>query len=219
MGLLRRRDTLAVTEWLSPDGIEYQTLKAMRFQAQATAGVPSSVGGLPAGETGGTIAAGQPMWEDVAEEDAQLPDPPGGRVLVVALGTAATAASETTNLASGTEMELAGTLTDVEWVPNAAITGQATNYRTITLQQVQVTGTTTPARAITALANVAFSSAAVANAGPGGGVQPGPLPTPLTITTATFSAAAPEELEVASTASGTGLPDPGGILYAVFTRT
>lgn len=216
MGYLRKRDNGAITEWLSPDSPEYQLLKAMRFQAQVTAQLPSTVQGLPAGETGGIIQAGQPVWEEVPEEDINFPDPPGGRVLVVATPPVAVAADETVSVPAG-EQDFAGTLTDVEYVPNGAINGQVTNNRSVTLQQEQVTGTATPVRAVTALASVTFD-ATHSNPGPGGGAQPGPVPTALTITQAAFSSAEPVELSVLSVHNGTGLPDPGGVLYAVYTR-
>lgn len=213
MPYLRRRDTGAVTEApLVADSFEYQTLKAMRFQTNVNAaGIPSSLGGIPSGETPGTIAAGQPMWEDVAEEDAGFPDPAGGRVIVLALGTAATAASETSS--EEFNPEVAGTLTDVEYVAaigSAGITGQATNNRVITLQQVTLAGTTTVTRTVTNLAVVTFGAGV--NALPG-------VPVALTINTAAFAAGVTGgPLQVASTVNGTGLPDPGGVVYAVYTR-
>lgn len=214
MPFLRKRDTGAVTEFLNADSLEYQLLKAQRFQANVTANLPSGLSGIAAGMVGGSILAGQPVWEDVAEQDAGFPDPPGGRVLVAVLPGAAAAATETVNVSQAMQ-QLAGTLTDVEYLMNGAITGQATNNRSVTLQQVQVTAT--PARVVTALAAVTFG-AGVNNPGPGGGAQPGPVPTPLTITTAAFSAADPTELEVVSAPVGTGIADPGGLLYAVYTR-
>lgn len=208
MGYLRKRDTGAVTEWISADSLEYQILKAMRFQADTTAQLTSGMSGLISGETGGTIKAGQPIWEDVAEEDAGFPDPPGGRVIVLALGPAATASSETSS--EEFNPEVAGTLTDVEYVSaptGAGITGQATNNRVLTLQQVTFAGTSTPTRTVTALAAVTF--AAGVNAAPG-------IPTPLTISQAAFASGA--ELQVVSSVNGTGLADPGGLVYAVYTR-
>lgn len=200
MPFLRKRDTGAVTDELSEDSREYQLLKSVKFATNVTAFVPA--GQTPVGGSGGSILAGQPMWEAVAEEDV---NDANGRVLVADVPPAATAGTETADVT--TDRDRGGTLTDVEYVPSSAVTGQATNNRTITLQQVAVTAT--PARTVTALANVAWD-ATHSNAG-------NQRPTALTITTAAFSGAAPEVLQVVSAPVGTGLADPGGVLYAVYT--
>lgn len=208
MPLLRKRDTGAVTDQLSSDSVEYQTLKAMRFQSDVTAAAaPAGTTGLPSGGSMGTIKAGQPVWEDIAEEDAGLPDPAGGRVLVVALPGAAAGADETQEVPTGSG--LAGTLTDVEYVPNGPIPGDATNNRVVTLNEVKVTGTASPARSVTALAARTFDATHSGVAG---------VPTPLAISQAAFSAAEPDQLQVVSSHGGTGAADPGGVLYAVYTR-
>lgn len=213
MPYLRKRDTGAVTDVdLDSASIEYQTLKAMRFQANvAAAPIPSSLGGIPSGETPGTIPSGQPVWEDVAEQDAGFPDPAGGRVLVLALGPAATAASETSS--DEFNPQVAGTLTDVEYVSavnGAGITGQATNNRVLTLQQVTLSGTATVTRTVTNLAVITFGAGV--NAVPG-------VPVALTINTAAFAAGVTGgPLQLVSSVNGTGLPDPGGLVYAVYTR-
>lgn len=207
MGYLRKRDTGAVTDFLEPDSLEYQTLKEMRFQSAVTANVPASTLGLPSGETGGTIAAGAPVWEDVNETDAGFPNPAGGRVAVIAIAPAATAAAETTS--NIYNAQVAGSLTDVEFVANSpGIAGQATNYRTLTLQQVTLAGTSSPTRTVTAQATLAFSSTSV-NATAG-------VPVALAIGTAAFVSGS--ELQVVSSVTGTGLADPGGVVYAVYTQ-
>lgn len=207
MPFLRKRDTGAVTDYLNSDSVEYQTLKGMRFQSDVTANVPTSTGGLISGETGGTIKAGSPVWEEVSEEDANLPDPAGGRVLVIEVPGAAIAADETQQIPVGAG--LAGNLTDVEYVPNGAIPGDATNNRAVTLNEVKVTGTATPARAVTALASRTFDATHSGVAG---------VAMPLTISQAAFTAVPPDQLEVVSSHGGTGAVDPGGVLYAVYTR-
>src|SRR5438309_4618483 len=98
MPYLRKRDTGAVTDNLPSDGVAYQQLKAMRFQTATTAEIPTGEGGLISGETGGALKVGTPVWEEVSEQDANFPDPDGGRVLVVVLGPAATGADETTQV-------------------------------------------------------------------------------------------------------------------------
>lgn len=206
MPYLRKRDTGAVTDLLQADSVEYQTLKAMRFVTAVTAATPSG-SGIPSGETGGQIPAGQPVWEDVAQEDAGFPDPAGGRVIVVALPGATIAQDETQQVATGAGLQ--GTLTDVEYVPNGAIPGDATNNRVITLNEVKVTGTATPARSLTALAARTFDATHAGVAG---------VPMPLTIAQASFTAVPPDQLEVVSSHGGTGQVDPGGVLYAVYTR-
>lgn len=209
MAHLRKRDTGAVTDWLSPDSLEYQALRAMKFQNQVTAAAaPTGTGGLISGETPGVINAGQPVWEEIAEEDAQLEAPGQLRVGVLALGSAATAAAETSS--GHYNSEVAGNLTDVEYVADPASTGiqgQATNNRVVTLQQVTEAGTATVTRTVTALASVTFGAGT--NATPG-------VPTPMTIAQAAFAAGEP--LEVVSSVNGTGLPDPGGVVYFVYTR-
>lgn len=209
MGYLRKRDNGAVTDWLAGDSVEYQTLKAVRFASQVNAAAGPATGGIISGETPGVIAAGQPMWEDIAEEDAGFPDPTGGRVGVLLLGSAALASAETTS--EEFNAEVAGSLTDVEYVsaPNGVgITGVNTNNRVLTLNQVVVTGTSSPARAVNALAAITFSVGV--NAVPG-------VPVALTVSTAAFAAGAP--LQVVSSVNGTGIADPGGLLYFVYTRS
>lgn len=208
MPYLRKRDTGAVTDFLDSDSPEYQVLKGMRFQSAVTAYVPANISGIPSGETGGTIPAGQPVWEDVAEQDAGFPDPAGGHVLVVYMGTETAAVDETVAVVEQSA-GLAGTLTDVEYVPNGAIPGDATNNRVITLNEVKVTGTASPARSVTALASRTFDATHAGVAG---------VPMSLTIAQAAFSAAPPDQLEVVSSHGGTGQADPGGVLYAVYTR-
>lgn len=209
MPFLRKRDTGAVTDYLENDQVEYLTLVEMRFQSDVSAVTPAAgTSGIVSGETGGSIKAGQPVWESISEEDAGFPDPPGGRVGVVALGSTAQAAAETSS--DLYNAEVAGTLTDVEYVAapgSAGITGQATNNRVITLQQVTLAGTSTVTRTITSLAAVTF----------GAGVNATPaVPTPLTITNAAFASGA--SLQVVSSVNGTGLADPGGVVYFVYTR-
>jgi hypothetical protein len=207
MPFLRKRDTGAVTDFLENDSVEYLTLIEMRFQSDVTAaGAPSGVtSGLLSGETPGTIKAGQPVWESISEQDAGFPDPSGGRVGVIALGSAATAAAETSS--DLWNAEVAGTLTDVEYVPNASITGQATNNRVITLQQVTLSGTSTVTRTVTSLAAVTFGNGVNGTAN---------VAVPMTISTAAFASGSP--LQVVSSVNGTGLADPGGVVYFVYTR-
>lgn len=214
MGFLRRKTDYATTDWLPEDSIEYHALSAIRAQAVGTQYTPTG-SGIISGETGGSFQVGTPLWEDVPEQEAGFPDPAGGRVLVIQLGPAATASSET----SSEEFlpEVNGTITDVEYVTNpygAGITGAATNNRVITLNQVTIAGTSSPTRTVTALAAVTFGSGT--NAVAQGTAAPGPVPTPLTVSTTSFVQGAP--LQVVSSVNGTGLADPGGILYVVYTR-
>lgn len=207
MPYLRHRTTGAVTDLLAADSMEYRTLTQMRLTADATSAANQAA--ITGEEAGGTytIKAGQPVWEDVAWQNAGEPDPATGRVFAIYISPATIAASETTN---GVELtNVAGTLTDVEYVPVAAITGANTNNRVITLNQVAVTGTSSPARAVTALAAVTFAS------GTNGAALVG---TALTISQASFNAVPPETLEVVSSVNGSGMVDPGGVLYAVYTR-
>lgn len=207
MGYLRHKVSGAVTDLLSPDSLEYQKLAAIRSIAVLTAQVPAGVSGE---EAGGTYALpiGSALWEDVSEAQAGLPDPAGGRVLVLYVPPTATAANSETVDFDPAGSNVAGTLTDVEYVPDAAIPGTATNNRVITLNQVTVTGT--PTRVTTALAAVTFDATH-------SGVAK--VPFPLAISQAAFTAAAPEVLQVVSSVNGTGQPDPGGIVYAIYTRT
>lgn len=208
MPYLRKRDTGAVTDWLADDSLEYQLLTQQVFPSEVSAVTPTG-SGIISGETGGELAAGSQVWEEIAEEDAGFPDPSGGRVFVVALGAEALTGDTTTEVSLG-EVGTAGTLTDVEYVPNAGITGVATNNRSITLNQVTVTGTSSPARAVTALAAITFGSGVNATANEAAA---------LTISTAAFTATPPETLEVVSAHAGTGIADPGGVLYGVYTRS
>lgn len=211
MGYLRHRASGAVTELLNSDSAEYQKLVRMKFQAATTAAAaPASVTGLEGGTSPGSIAAGQPIWEEIAYEDTGLPDPSGGRVIVIAIPASAAGSDETVQLKP---QGVPGSLTDVEYVPDAAIPGDGTNNRSITLNEVKVTGTGSPARAVTALAAIMFTGADAAHKNAGGNV-----PTALIISQAAFTDVPPDQLEVVSAHGGTGAADPGGVLYAVYTR-
>lgn len=209
MGYLRNKATGAVTDLLMEDSAEYRTLVLMRFAAATTSAAMSpGILGTISGSGTYALPAGSPVWEDIAYEDAGFPDPPGGRVFAVFLNGATIAASETTNVVDLSDV--AGSLTDVEYVPVAALPGVATNNRVITLNQVTVAGTSSPTRAVTALAAITFD-ASHSNAG-------GYVGSPLAISQAAFTAVPPETLEVVSSVNGTGQVDPGGVLYGVYTR-
>jgi hypothetical protein len=190
---LRNKVTGAISDNIDKDSPEYQLASEMRIQAGQT-------------ETGmsSPVSAGNvyPLWEDVPQEDVGF-DPGTGRVLFIALAPAAAGVTETT--AEDYVPEVAGTLTNVLWVPQTAYTGIVTNNRTVTLQQITVTAT--PTRVTTALANKALDQTVSVAAFVG---------VALTITTAAFLSREP--LNVVSAPVGAGQADPGGLLVATYTR-
>jgi hypothetical protein len=205
MPYLKKKDTGAVTDFLESDSVEYQTLIKMKFAAATN--IPGT-GGFGSGSGGEyQVPAGTPIWEAVAEEDAGFPSPAGGRVIVVALAPVAVGADETTEVMIPEQVK--GKITAAAYVPNGEIKGAATNFREIILQQIKMAGTSSPTREVKKLAVVKFESG-VNNSGL-------LVPTALTLeSTPEFNPG--EDLQVASVHQGTGIADPGGVLYATYTR-
>jgi hypothetical protein len=101
----------------------------------------------------------------------------------------------------------AGTVSAVVWVPTAAITGAATNSRTVTLVNKKQDGTGTTVVATLALASgtnpAAFDEVALTLSG----------------TAANLVVAEGDVLAFKSAHEGTGLADPGGEVRAKITRS
>src|SRR5271167_2281449 len=132
MAYLKKIDTGVVTDFLEPDSPEYLTLVKMRFAAATK--IPGT-GGFGAGSGGEyTVAANTPIWSGISEEDVGFPVPSEKRVAVIFCNGAVLAGKEITgqllNPTTG------GKITSVFYVPITAVTGAATNYREIILQQI-----------------------------------------------------------------------------------
>ena len=99
-----------------------------------------------------------------------------------------------------------GVIESVQWIPDAAIAGAATNHRKHELVNKGAAGVGTAVPAVLAYDNgvngVAFDAKTV----------------PLSATAADLAVVAGNVLAWSSTAPGTGLADPGGLLRVVIRR-
>ena len=100
----------------------------------------------------------------------------------------------------------AGTVTAVSYTPQAAITGTATNYRRLELENRGTAGSGT-----TVVASIDYDGAAVSTSSYDEQA--------LTIITASATVAAGDVLAWVSTSPGTGMADPGGTAEVQITRT
>lgn len=125
------------------------------------------------------------------------------RVIEEGVPAAATAASDDTLLG---QAPFAGTVTSVLYVPEAAITGAATNNRTVSLVNKGQDGTGT---AIVATLTFASGTNAAAN---------NEVTVPLSGTAADLVIADGDTLQWRSVANGTGLADPGGVARVSVSR-
>lgn len=100
-----------------------------------------------------------------------------------------------------------GTVTAVEYVPEAAITGAATNNRTVSLVNKGQAGSGTT---VVATLNFASGVNAVAN---------DQKTIPLSATAADLVVAEGDVLQWRSVAVGTGIADPGGLVKVTVSRT
>lgn len=207
MPYLKKIDTGAVTDYLDSDSPEYQTLVKMRTQTATTI---SGSGGFGAGSGGSyTIPKGEPIWESIPVQDLGLPAGPVKRVIVIFCPGASAAATETSAMQHNPTV--GGKLTEVAYVPLAAMgeTTAETNYRLITLQQIVLgkEAATEVTRKIEKLAIVTFKK--VANSGL-------LVPTLAKIEKEEF--VTEEGLQVVSSLGAGEQVDPGGVLYATFTK-
>lgn len=101
----------------------------------------------------------------------------------------------------------AGTVTDVEYVPEAAITGAATNNRTVSLVNKGQDGSGS-----TVIATLTFGSGTNAAANDDATVT-------LSGTAANRVVAAGDTLQWRSVANGTGIADPGGLARITLSRS
>lgn len=105
------------------------------------------------------------------------------------------------------EAPFAGTVTAVNYHPEAAITGANTNSRTVTLYNRGQTGSGT-----TVVAQLAFVSGVNA-------AQYGAKAITLSAVAGATTVVAGDTLEWNSAAVGTGIVDPGGMVHVAITRT
>lgn len=179
MSLLRNKASGAVTVDMDSNSIEFQTLADLRD----TTGVNT-------------------LWEEVGEQNLAAVT---SRVLVgYEPGAAITAAMLVTIPRLPGR---AGTITLAQFVANApGIVGVTTNTRTITTQQVTVTGTSSPVRAVTVLTTLALITGVNAVAG---------QPATMAINSASFTGDG--QIQINSVAGGTGIVDPGGLVLLTYT--
>jgi hypothetical protein len=105
-----------------------------------------------------------------------------------------------------TEAAFAGTVTRVDYTPDATITGAATNNRTVTLFNRGQTGVGT-----TVVATLNFASGVNA-------AQYDAKAITLSVVAGATTVAAGDVLEWDSAAVGTGIVDPGGSVHVELTR-
>lgn len=101
----------------------------------------------------------------------------------------------------------AGTVTSVLYVPEAAITGAATNHRSVSLVNKGQAGTGT-----TVVATLAFDNGVNATAN-------NEVTVPLSGTAANLVIAEGDTLQWRSLAVGTGIADPGGVARVTLSRS
>lgn len=101
----------------------------------------------------------------------------------------------------------AGSVTAVRYIPSAAITGAATNNRTVSVTNRGQAGTGT-----TVVATLTFAAAVNAAAHDDRAVT-------LSATPANLTVAAGDELSFESTHVGTGIADPGGVVEVDVARS
>jgi hypothetical protein len=136
----------------------------------------------------------KPKWEATSITDLSGVT---ARVLVAKIPALGLTADESVKLTGA--IDKGGTITSVEYTPDAAITGAATNTRTLTL--VDLDSTTT-------LATLALTS----------GVNPTPE-APGSFTVNSAAVVGGNAIEALSAHGGTGIADPGGIVTCEVTYT
>jgi hypothetical protein len=117
---------------------------------------------------------------------------------------AATAVSDDSVIA---QSPFAGTVSAVQYVPEAAITGAATNNRTVSLVNKGAAGS-----ASTVVATLTFASGTNATAN-------NEVSLTLSSTAADLVVAEGDTLQWRSIANGTGLADPGGVAKVSVSRS
>lgn len=105
------------------------------------------------------------------------------------------------------QAQFAGTVTGVQYVPEAAITGAATNNRTVSLVNKGQAGSGT-----TVVATLTFGSGTNATAN-------NEVALTLSATASDLVVADGDTLLWRSIANGTGLADPGGLARITFSRS
>lgn len=126
------------------------------------------------------------------------------RVIEESVPAAATAVADDTVLA---QSPYAGTVTAVQYVPEAAITGAATNNRAVSLVNKGQAGTGT-----TVVATLTFGSGTNATAN-------NEVSLTLSSTAADLVVAEGDTLQWRSIVNGSGLADPGGIARVTISRS
>lgn len=126
------------------------------------------------------------------------------RVIEQDVPAAATAVADDSVIA---QSPFAGTVTAVQYVPEAAITGAATNNRAVSLVNKGQAGSGT-----TVVATLTFASGVNATAN-------NEVALTLSATPADLVLAEGDTLQWRSIVNGTGLADPGGIARVVVSRT
>lgn len=150
-------------------------------------------------------AAGVPLFEEVSPMDIGALALAGaariGGIVVPPLATAVASIVQ-----SRTTFGRSGTITSgVYYADSPGIVGQATNSRTLTVQQVVLTAT--PARVATVQLTLALLA--------GVNAPPNQPSTAFTVNSATLSIDA--QMQVNSAVVGTGLADSGGVVAVTFT--
>lgn len=126
------------------------------------------------------------------------------RVIEESVPAAATAVADDTIL---TQSPYAGTVSSVQYVPEAAITGAATNNRSVSLVNKGQAGSGT-----TVVATLTFASGVNATAN-------NEVALTLAATAADLVVAEGDTLQWRSIVGGTGLADPGGLARVTISRS
>jgi hypothetical protein len=188
-----------VTAELSSESPVYRALIAQRTTASSnTVTVDPSVQ-MEEGTSTYTIGANEPVWEEIPSERAVTF---ASRVLAGVLDPAAVAVDTRAILSPALSTDI--TITAVEYTPVAAVKGAATNFRTISV--------------ITAPEAASPVTAAKLALEAGINLVAGEENTITLEEAAKLKAKAGVSVVAASTHSGTGIADPGGIVLVTYTH-
>lgn len=179
MPYMKNKDTAQVIGPLTDDSPEYLFLQAKRD------------------------GSGRPIWEDQGTQatgTAAAADQRTVSMLVPAAG----AGADTTQVIG--KAPIAGTVVGVTYIPDATMTGAATNNRTLALLNAGQAGAGSTAVASLALVNGVNIAADAQGA------------LTLSGTPANLVVAAGDELLFTSTHIGTGIADPGGLVVVTIAR-
>jgi hypothetical protein len=179
MSYLKHKDTGQVIGPMADDSPEYLFLQAKRD------------------------GSGRPLWEDQGTQAAGVTGAADQRTIQT-LNVAVAAGANGGEVVG--KAPIAGVVTSVTYIPNATITGAATNNRrfdAVNLGQAGAGSTNIASLAMVGGVNIAANTQGVI---------------PLNSTPANLNVNQGDEIQFTSTAVGTGIADPGGLVIVTIAR-